>query len=130
MSIKEEKTEKLNILLKGESADKFKRIKAFLGLENDTEVIRILLTWYYNQHEKDLSGPPKTMWHLNLNSNGVLVWDPELHEAVQIQFKPNGILCIHCEKDDCKHIQFATSRSDIREVIRKRRKEGWKLPDL
>jgi hypothetical protein len=130
MSNKEDKTEKLNILLKGDNADKFQRIKSFLGLENDTEVIRVILTWYYNQHAKDLSGPPKTMWHLNLNNQGVLIWDPELREGVEIIFAPKGIQCQYDENDDCKHIQFALSKPDIREVIRQRRKEGWKLPEV
>jgi hypothetical protein len=125
-----DKTEKLNVHLKGESAEKFKRIKSYLGLEQDTEVIRALLAWYWNIHEKDLTGPPKGMWHLNLNEKGVLVWDPELSEAVQIQFKPQGILCEKDESSTCKHVQFALSKSDIQRIIRKKRKEGWKLPDV
>lgn len=50
-----EKTEKLNVHLKGDVAEKFSRIKEFLGLEQDTEAIRALITWYYNQHEKELT---------------------------------------------------------------------------
>jgi hypothetical protein len=130
MSKKEEKTEKLNVILKGNTADRFRRIKSMLGLEQDTEVIRALITWYYNQHEKELTGPPKTMWHLNLNDDGVLVWDPDVSEGVQINFKRDGIHCLYCGKDDCRHIQFAISKTDIQGVIRKRRKEGWKLPDV
>jgi hypothetical protein len=123
-----EKIVKLNILLKGDVADRFRRIKTFLGLENDTEVIRVITTWYYGQHEKDLVGPPKTMWHLNLNDNGVIIWDPDIQKGVQIHFKREGILCTHDEKDDCRHIQFALSKPDIKTIIRKRRKEGWNLP--
>jgi hypothetical protein len=130
MPIEMDKTEKLNVQLKGEVADKFKRIKTFLGLEQDTEVIRSLITWYYNEHQKDLAGPPKSMWHLNLNAEGVLIWDPDIREAVQIHFTPKGILCVHDETSNCKHIQFAISKPDIQEVIRRRRKEGWKLPDV
>ena len=52
MSKKMEDVEKLNVHLKGDVTDKFRRIKLFLGLEQDTEVIRALITWYYNQHEK------------------------------------------------------------------------------
>lgn len=130
MSIEMDKTEKLNVQLKGEVADKFKRIKALLGLEQDTEAIRALITWYYNEHQEELTGPPKSMWHLNLNAEGVLVWDPILHKAVQIRFTPKGIQCVDDEKDRCMHIQFALSKPDIQEVIRKRRKEGWKLPDV
>ncbi len=125
-----ENAEKLNVHLKGEVADKFKRIKSHLGLEQDTEVIRNLITWYYNQNEKDLIGPPKTMWHLNLNDKGVLIYDPFIREAVQVCFSPKGIECQYDEKDDCKHIQFALSKEDIREVVRQKRKQGWKLPDV
>jgi hypothetical protein len=125
-----EKSEKLNVHLKGEVADKFKRIKTFLGLEQDTEVIRTLITWYYNEHQTELLGPPKSMWHINLNLEGVLIWDPDIHKAVQIKFSPKGICCLHDENDKCRHIQFALSKSDIQDVIRQRRKEGWKLPDI
>ena len=65
-------SEKLNVHLKGEIADMFVRIKKYLGLEQDTEVIRALITWYYNQNKDELSGPPKTMYHINLNDKGVL----------------------------------------------------------
>jgi hypothetical protein len=116
--------------LRGDVAEKFSRIKDFLGLEQDTEAIRSLITWYYSQHEKELSGPPKTMWHINLNLEGVLVWDPIAHQAVQIKFSPKGITCVYDDSSERKHIQFALSKPDIQEVIRQRRKEGWKLPDV
>ena len=125
-----ETTEKLNVHLKGDVAEKFNRIKDFLGLEQDTEAIRALITWYYKQHEKDLSGPPKTMWHLNLNDQGVIIWDPFIQQGVQITFTPKGICCTYDDKDDCKHIQFALSQPKIQDAIRKKRKEGWKLPDV
>lgn len=123
-------TVRLNILLKGELADRFTRIKRFLGLENDTEAIRSIISWYYRQYEKELSGPPKNMWHLNLNDQGVLIWDPDLHKAIQIIFSRKGIECQHDHKDDCKHIQFALTKEDIQEVIREKRKEGWELPKV
>ena len=124
-------SEKLNVHLKGEIADKFCRIKKFLGLEQDTEVIRALITWYYNLNKDELSGPPKTMYHINLNDKGVLVWDPDLRKAVQLYFSKQGITCQEDEEtDSCKHVMFALSKPDIQEVIRTRKKEGWKLPDV
>jgi hypothetical protein len=119
---------KLSINLKGEIAERFRRIKAFLGLEQDTEVIRSLIAWYFNQNQKDLTGPPRTMWHLNLNEDGVIIWDPTIPEAVQIRFSPRGIECLYDKSSDCRHIQFALSQQDIQEVIKKRKREGWKLP--
>lgn len=130
MSKKTDDTIRLNIQLKGESAEKFLRIKDSLGVSNDTEAVRVIISWYFNHFAKDLSGPPKTMWHLNLNDDGVLIWDPFVREAVQICFSPKGIECMHDETDDCKHVQFALSKEDIQEVIREKRKQGWKLPDV
>ena len=123
-------TQKLNVHLKGEVADKFSRIKKLLGLEQDTEVIRTLITWYYNMFKDEMQGPPKTMWHINLNSEGVLIWDPDLHKAIQLSFTPEGILCQEDKSGNCRHIHFALSKPDIREVIRQRKKEGWNLPEI
>jgi hypothetical protein len=123
-------TVRLNIQLKGEMADRFIRIKRFLGLENDTEAIRTMISWYYNQNQKELIGPPKSMWHMNLNDAGVLIWDPDIRQAVQILFSPKGIRCAVDGADSCKHIQFALTKPDIQQVIRARKKEGWKLPDV
>jgi hypothetical protein len=130
MSKKAESIIRLNIQLKGDAADKFIRIKNFIGLENDTEAIRFIISWYFNHFSKDLSGPPKTMWHLNLNDKGVIIWDPFIGKGVQILFSPKGIECTCDGVDDCKHVQFALSKEDIKEVVRLRRKEGWNLPDV
>jgi hypothetical protein len=130
MTIKNDESVRLNIQLNGESADRFSRIKRFLNLENYTEVIRSIINWYYREYEKDLSGPPKSMWHLNLDNQGVLIWDPDLHKAVHIIFSPKGIECEYDETDDCRHVQFALSQSEIQDVIRQRRKEGWNLPNV
>jgi hypothetical protein len=132
MSIKKKSVEKdvivkLNVQLRGESADQFRRIKAYLNLESDTEVIRTIIQHYYKAHEKELSGPPKTMWHLNLDSNGVLIWDPDLQKAVHINFTPKGIVCQQDQTDDCRHVVFASAQEVIREVIKERQKEGWKI---
>lgn len=72
----------------------------------------------------------QSMWHMNLNDDGVLVWDPDIPLAVQILFSPKGIKCVFDGEDGCKHIQFALTKPDIQKVIRARRKEGWRLPDV
>jgi len=71
------------------------------------------------------------MYHINLNDKGVLVWDPDLRKAVQLYFSKQGITCQEDEKtESCKHVMFALSKPDIQEVIRKRKKEDWELPDV
>lgn len=49
---KEEKLVKINCLLHGESAERFVAIKKFKGIENKTEVIRSLISDFWNQNLK------------------------------------------------------------------------------
>lgn len=67
---------------------------------------------------------------INCDENGVKVWDRELRKLVEISLRPQGILCNICNTDDCLHIQFALSQSNTRKQVIKRRKEGWKLPEV
>lgn len=68
--------------------------------------------------------------HFNLDDHGVKIEDKKLNlKAIQIYFKPTGILCEYCQTDNCPHIKFALTQPQIKEVIHKKRKEGWKLPE-
>ena len=60
----------------------------------------------------------------------LLIWDPDSQLAVKVLFGPEGILCEEDESDSCKHVHFALSQTDVQEVIRKRRREGWDLPQV
>jgi len=62
--------------------------------------------------------------------NGVRITDRQLHRIADIRFKPEGIYCELDENDNCKHIEFALTVPEIKEIIRDKRKEGWKLPDV
>jgi len=67
---------------------------------------------------------------VNFDENGVKVLDRDLHEVVQVYLKPEGIFCEACEKNDCEHIIFALSIHEIKKEIKKKRLEGWKLPEV
>jgi len=67
---------------------------------------------------------------LNHDSRGVKVQDNKLHLISDVQFTPIGIYCPVCDAHYCEHIRFALDQSDIKETIRKKRKEGWKLPEV
>jgi hypothetical protein len=54
----------------------------------------------------------------------------QLHRIADIRFKPEGIFCELDENENCKHIEFAFTVPEIKEIIRSKRKEGWKLPDV
>ena len=47
-----------------------------------------------------------------------------------IRFSPKGIYCELDESEKCGHIEFALTVPEIKEIIRNKRKKGWKLPDI
>jgi hypothetical protein len=67
---------------------------------------------------------------INHDENGMKVFDLQLRRLADIYIKPKGVWCSLCEKNACEHIDFALENSDIKGVIRKRRREGWKLPEV
>lgn len=67
---------------------------------------------------------------LNFDENGVKIWDARLHKTADVYFKPNGIHCILDNASNCEHVYFALTFTEVRDLVRAKRKEGWKLPDL
>lgn len=68
--------------------------------------------------------------HFNMGSSGVRITDRKQRVIADIYFKPQGIYCDHDKTDDCEHIDFALTVPEIKDIVRKHRKEGWKLPDV
>jgi hypothetical protein len=72
--------------------------------------------------------------HFNLNADGVRILDRTISNGglngriIDVYFKPKGIRCEYCQSDDCRHIHFALTVPAIKEVIEKKRLDGWKLP--
>ncbi len=71
--------------------------------------------------------------HFNLNDTGVRILDRSLAtkstsgRIIDVNFKPEGIWCTHCQADNCRHIDFALTVPAIEEVVEKKRKQGWKI---
>jgi len=89
------------------------------------EAIRRLIN-YYEEKEPIL---PR-FEQINCDIDGVKILDRQLRHVADVHFKPEGIFCKLCEKDACEHIDFALSQSDVQELVRKKHREGWKLPDI
>ena len=63
--------------------------------------------------------------HFNLDEHGVKIGDKKLGlKAIQIYFKPEGILCEYCTTNNCEHIKYALEQPDIQRIIRKKRLEA------
>jgi len=67
---------------------------------------------------------------VNCDPNGVKIHDREIQDTVQVYFKPTGVRCGYDDSSQCSHITFALSIPAVANIIRKRRSEGWQLPDI
>lgn len=67
---------------------------------------------------------------INFDTDGVKILDRQQKRVADIQFRPQGIWCNIDEKDRCEHIDFALSLSKVKDIVRKHRSEGWRLPEL
>jgi len=78
--------------------------------------------------------PTPPLEHFNICEHGVRILDRTLANGISngriidVYFRPEGAFCEYCQTDNCKHIQFALTIPKIREIIWKKREEGWKLP--
>jgi hypothetical protein len=68
--------------------------------------------------------------HFNINENGVRITDRKIGLIAEIYFKPQGMFCDVDKSNECEHIDFALTVPAIKEVVAKKKKEGWNLPDV
>ena len=119
----EEEIVRIRLDLKNIEAERFLTIKEYLGLKNDTEVIRSLINRYWREHQDNFL---QRIEHFNLNEDGVLVLDRNLNppRIVQIFFRPDGPWCEHCESMKCRHVEFALDIPKVQDILRRK---GWKM---
>lgn len=91
------------------------------------EALRRLLKEYREVIESTI---PLRFEHFNMGMDGVRVVDHKLNRIADVYFRPEGIWCDFDKKSKCEHIDFALSIPKIQGIIEKRKKEGWKLPDV
>lgn len=82
----------------------------------------------FEELQSQIKEPPR-FEQINCDENGAKILDRKIHEVIQIYIKPQGIKCGFDLTDDCEHVKFALTKEDVREAIRKHKKEGWNLPD-
>jgi len=123
--------EKMRIYLRseGEIVRRFWRIKEYWGLKNDSEVLRFLINWHWNQNEDKLQPP---LEHFNLSENGVCVLDRTINDKnsrgriINVYFKQDKVWCEYCESAACQHAKFALGLPEVQEILRKK---GWKITE-
>ena len=116
----------IGVTLEGPVKKRFEAIKAHYGLQKNADLVRLLIT--QECEELGIANSLPRFEKINSDADGVKILDRELENDVQVYIKPNGITCSHDGTDDCDHVKFALGFPEVRELIRKHRKEGWKLP--
>jgi len=83
-------------------------------------------------HFKELGYYPESLSLVKINANemGPLLMDKDLGKTVQIYIKPGMIECGECRKSDCVHVKYALERPQVRQLLKQKQKQGWKLPDV
>ena len=71
-----------------------------------------------------------SLLEINANEMGPLLYDKNLQKTVQIHIAPEGLECMECKARGCRHVKFALMNPKTQRLIRERKKEGWKLPDV
>jgi Arc/MetJ-type ribon-helix-helix transcriptional regulator len=94
------------------------------GFKNKAEIIQEALKQLLDQY-----GADKHIQMLNRTSDGVKIRDTKLGQVADIKITPEGIYCPICDASNCEHIRFALDQPDVQNLIRRKKKEGWKLPD-
>ena len=105
------------------------KLKGKHGFRSRGEIAKEAIRKLLKDYEPFLS----VLEHFNLSEDGVIIADrsrPKGDQLCQVWFKPEGIECEKCGTHNCNHIRFALSHPPIQQVIRKRRIEGWKLPEV
>jgi hypothetical protein len=123
----EEEIERIRLDLVGEEAQKIRWVKKTRGFTMNTELVRILISEDFEKRGGKLEEP---LVQINSDEDGVMIHDKKLRKAVHVTIGPKGVKCDYHLTDNCEHVDFALSIPEVQETIRKRRKEGWKLPDV
>jgi Arc/MetJ-type ribon-helix-helix transcriptional regulator len=95
------------------------------GFKNKAEIVNEALRELLDQY-----GADKHFQMLNRTSDGVKVRDVRLGQVADIKITPEGIYCTICDASNCEHIRFALDQPEVKNLILRKRKEGWKLPDI
>jgi hypothetical protein len=68
--------------------------------------------------------------HFNIDEDGVRLLDRTLANGesrgriIDVDFKPDKVLCEYCDSTDCRHVKFALNIPKVQKILSKK---GWKI---
>jgi|YelNatPaOPRAMG01_1025707.scaffolds.fasta_scaffold151075_2 hypothetical protein len=66
---------------------------------------------------------------INHDEKGVKIHDRQLHRVADVYIRPEGVWCDLCKTKQCEHITFALTHKEMQPYLKKKREEGWNLPE-
>jgi hypothetical protein len=126
---------KVYLRIEGETAERFLRIKDYLGLKKDTEVLRALINFYWREKKEEFEFSRKPseaqplLEHFNVCEDGVLVLDRSLANSVSkgrivdVRLRPEGAWCEYRGSRDCRHAGFVLGIPEVREILRRKERK-------
>ncbi|MDR0318828.1 MAG: hypothetical protein LBI09_02195 [Nitrososphaerota archaeon] len=66
---------------------------------------------------------------IEVDNDTVKIRDQQQGVVVDVYFKWSGIYCNTCKLDTCPHITYALTVTKVREIVMKKIKQGWNLPE-
>ena len=128
----------ITIKIPKELVDEMDKLKGVMGFRSRGEIAKEAIRQLVNHYKETLATaePPKPqIEHFNVSETGVCILDRTIKNGVSngriidVYFRPEGIWCEYCQAKNCRHIRFALTVPKIKEIIKKKRQEGWKLPE-
>jgi len=113
-----EKEDYVTLKIPHELAEAIDRIIGKMGFRTRAEFVKEAIRQLLKEYKPDLE-------HFNLDENGVKILDRNIGRTgwvVDIHFKPDVIYCEYCLSDKCKHVKFALTIPQVRNIIKKK---GW-----
>jgi len=100
------------------------------GFRSKAEIAKQAIREYLDRQYLKEGLPP--FERINADASGIKIFDRKLigNKLVHVIFTPKGIYCDYHETDDCEHVKYALEQPDVKQILKEKKKEGWKLPDV
>jgi hypothetical protein len=102
-----------------------------LKLQRIRSPTMLLRHWILDKYREIEQNITTHLERINTDSTGIKIFDRQLtgNRLVHVTFTPQGIKCDHCETDNCEHVKYALTQTNVQEILKEKKKEGWNLPD-
>ncbi|MCL2643422.1 MAG: ribbon-helix-helix domain-containing protein [Candidatus Bathyarchaeota archaeon] len=100
------------------------------GFTSRSEIAKQAIREYIDKHRPATQTQLPRYERINADSTGIKIFDRTLegNKLVHVSISPIGIYCDHCETETCEHVKYALTQTDVQDIIKQKKKEGWKLP--